>query len=145
VFPDGTIVNIHGIEARLPVLKMFPLPVDLLELAQWARDQAARPGADHRASVLCVLLAAAAAEGVVNSLLEPLVTAEEWQDPARRDKGLNWASVRMKWIKLSEKLKMRRNSTSRSLRSRVCSRSLRCGTGSFTTISGRTSRRSSFP
>jgi hypothetical protein len=107
VFPGGATVNIHGIQARLPVLKMFPLPVDLLELAQWARDQAARPRADHRATVLCVLLAAAAAEGIVNSPLEPLVTAEEWQDPARRDKGLNWASVRLKWIKLFEKLKMR--------------------------------------
>jgi hypothetical protein len=107
VLPDGTIVNVDRVEAVVPVMKMFPLPVDLFELARWARDQAASPGADHRATVMCVLLTAAAAEGIVNSLLEPLVPREEWQDPSGRDVGLNWARVPKKWIKLSEKLKMR--------------------------------------
>ncbi len=107
VLPDGTVINIDKVEAVVPVMKMFPLPFDLLDLARWARDQAARREANHRATVLCVLLAAAAAEGTVNSLLEPLVPPEEWQDPSGRDIGLNWARVPKKWIKLSEKLKMR--------------------------------------
>src|SRR5262245_60209288 len=91
VLPGGTVIKIDKVEARVPGLKMFPLPVELLELARWARDQANRPGADHRATVMCVLLVAAAAEGIVNSLLEPLVTPEEWQDPGGKDRGLNWA------------------------------------------------------
>jgi hypothetical protein len=107
VLPDGTVININKVEAVVPVMKMFPLPFDLLDLARWARGQANRPDANHRATVLCVLLAAAAAEGVVNSLLEPLVPPEEWQEPGGRDRGLNWARVPKKWIKLSEKLKMR--------------------------------------
>lgn len=107
VLPGGAVLNIHSVQASVPVVKMFPLPVDLLELARWAVEQANRSGSDHRATVMCVLFVAAAAEGILNSLLEPLVPSDEWQDPVRKDRGLNWERPYKKWIKLSEKLKMR--------------------------------------
>jgi hypothetical protein len=91
----------------MEVVTVFPLPVELLRLARWATGQALRPGADFRPTIMCVMFVVGAAEGIVNTFLEPLVPPDEWQDPSRRDAGLNWASPYKKWVKLSEKLKMR--------------------------------------
>jgi hypothetical protein len=77
VLPGGAVLNIHSVQASVPVVKMFPLPVDLLDLARWAVEQANSSGSDHRATVMCVLFVAAAAEGILNSLLEPLVPSDD--------------------------------------------------------------------
>ena len=42
VLPGGAVLNIHSVQASMPVVKMFPLPVNLLELARWAVEQATR-------------------------------------------------------------------------------------------------------
>jgi hypothetical protein len=91
------------------MVSVFPLPVELLKLARWATGQALRPNADFRPTIMCVMFVGGAGEGVVNTLLEPLVAPEEWQDPIRRDAGLNWARPQKKWVKLSERLGMRPN------------------------------------
>jgi SEC-C motif len=107
--PGGAVATINSVQATLDMVTVFPLPIELLKLARWATGQALRPGADYRPTIMCVMFVAGAGEGIVNTLLEPLVPPEEWQDPAKRDGGLNWARPYKKWVKLSEKIGMRPN------------------------------------
>lgn len=107
--PSGAVATVHSVQATVDMVSVFPLPFELLKLARWATGQALRPTADFRPTIMCVMFVAGAGEGIVNTLLEPLVPPEEWQDPERRDSGLNWLRPQKKWVKLSERIGMRPN------------------------------------
>ena len=82
------------------------LPQRLVAMARRAAVAAADPGAGDYEAASALLLVNTAAEAVLNRLLEPLVTADDWVGTKGRP-GLERARTEKKWVRLSELLRMK--------------------------------------
>jgi hypothetical protein len=101
--PGGHTMTVNQVNAWLDVRSPLRVPEMLLQLAQWATGQAARPKAPQSATMMVIIMVATTGEAIVNALLEPLVPEEEWEGRAK-NKGLERQSPAVKWARLSTEL-----------------------------------------
>lgn len=98
----NAIVDLASVQASAVIAS-----VEDQRLQGWLTERAAAgfratqmPGADHYQTLLTVLLSALAAEALVNRLLEPLLSADEWSK-MERDLG-----TPEKWMRLYDRLRL---------------------------------------
>lgn len=105
-FDNGLVATLASVEASWISTRTSRTPEWLLWLARDAVRRTGEPGASPRDGLEAVLLVVTAGEAILNWLLEPLVSRDEFYGVGGRN-GLENLNTRKKWVRLSELLKMK--------------------------------------
>lgn len=105
-FDNGLVATLESVETTWISTQTSRIPEWLLLLARDAVRRTGEPGATERTSLEAVLLVVTAGEAVLNWLLEPLVSHDEFYGAGGK-KGMESLTTKKKWVRLSELLKMK--------------------------------------